>query len=286
MPDRALVGTAPTIVWQPAGPDGEPATPTGPVTVTVTAGNGTPVVTNAATAGSGDDPRTLTLPVCTTLDELTAVWSVAGAAVAVTTVEIVGGVWFTVADCRAADEKFFDLAKYPVEQVVAKRAEVEAEFEEHTGQAWVPRYARVQVPGTWTCRLILPHVALRKVRSVTAVAPDGTETPLTPGEVAEMRVDWHGVIERPATWSAGRYIVEVEHGHDAPPADLKAAAIVRLRHRLNAHRSGIPDRATSMQTEAGQTYALATPGLRGFVTGIPEVDVVLERYRFVRAGVA
>lgn len=127
---------------------------------------------------------------------------------------------------------------------------------------------------------------LRRLRHIIAINTTGGATPYSTDELAAVEMSPWGTLRNPAGWGAHAYRIGVEHGHDSPPADLQAAAITRLRHRLNMVRSGIPDRATSMSTEAGQTFALATPGLRGFVTGIPDVDVVLERYRFVRAGVA
>lgn len=282
---QILVGVAGTLSWQPQGADGEPADP-GTVTVTVTASDGTAVATAAATSGSGSNPRTYALAARTEIDLLDVAWKVSGVTVAETVVEIVGGYWFTLAEAREQDDKLTDAVRYPAARMVAVRRDVEAEFEAVTTQAWVPRFAEHTTQGTRTTVLAVPHVALRSVRSVAAVDTDGTETAFTAAELAEVVVEPWGALRRPSGWPAYRYRVRYTHGHDAPPPDLKAAAITRLRHRLNMSRSGIPDRATSMSTEQGQTFSLATPGLRGFVTGIPDVDVVLERHRFVRIGVA
>lgn len=283
---QILVGAAGTLTWQPRGADGEPADPGAAVTVTVAASDGTVIAADAATSGTGTTERTYTLAARTRVDWLTATWKVAAVAVASTEVEIVGGYWFDVAAAVDADDKLADRAKYPTARLLAVRRDVEAEFEEHTGVAWVPRFASSTIAGTGTCTLILPHVALRTIRAVTAIDADGTETVFTVDELGDVTAETWGVLRSPSAWTAWRYRVDYEHGHDAPPADLRTAAITRLRHRLNMARSGIPDRATSMSTEAGQTYALATPGLRGFVTGIPDVDVVLDRYRFRRFGIA
>lgn len=283
---QILVGVAGTLTWQPQGADGEPADPGATVTVTVTNSAGTAIATNAATSGSGSNPRTYALAARTELDLLTATWKVGGVNTAETVVEIVGGYWFTLAEAREQDDKLTDAVKYPSARVLAVRRDVEAEFESVTGQAWVPRFADETVFGTRSTMLVVPHVELRSIRSITEIDADGTETPFTATELAEVVAESWGALRRYVGWPAYRYRVRYEHGHDAPPADLKAAAITRLRHRMNMHRSGIPDRATSMSTEQGQTFSLATPGLRGFVTGIPDVDVVLERHRFVRIGVA
>ena len=57
------------------------------------------------------------------------------------------------------------------------------------------------------------------------------------------------------------------------PTDLADAAMVAARWHLIAKdgQSGIPDRATSISNEFGN-ISLSTPGLRGAIIGIPEVD--------------
>ena len=279
---QIMVGAAGLLAWQPVDAAGEPYDPGAAVTVTVTDHAGGVVVSDAATTGMGAEPRTWPLPPSPTLDQFRAVWEVAGVAAASTTVDVVGGYWFTIREAVDADEKLADRAKYPTDRIFAVRAEVEAEFEEVTGQAWVPRLGVVDVVANGGCVLTVPHVALRAVRAITSIDAAGVETV---EDTVGVAADWWGVLRRPTGWGYGRYRVVYEHGGDRPPPDLKAAAVTRLRHRLNMARSGIPDRATSMSTEQGQTFSLATPGLRGFVTGIPDVDVVLERYRFVRTGV-
>jgi hypothetical protein len=289
---QVLVGAPVTLSMQFADADGEPADG-GTVTVGVVDAAGTTVVAaGTATVGTGTEPRTYALASAATdaLALLTATWTSSTHGVRTTLLEIVGGYWFTTAQARARDRKLADAAKYPPGLMLAVRAEVEREFESVTNQAWVPRYRRASVDGTGTCELVAPDVELRSVRSVRRYEADGvTYTAFTAAELAALEVTrWGTIIRRDGTWftRGARHVFEYEHGHDAPPPDLRDAAITRLRHRMNAHSSGIPDRATSMQTEAGQTFSLATPGLRGFITGIPDVDVVLDRYRFPEFGVA
>lgn len=289
---QILSGAAATLSWQPTDADGEPAAPAGTVTIGVAKADGTVVVAaGTSTGGASTSPRTYALAAPTALDLLTVTWTDAGdSSTATQLVEVVGGYWFTVAQATARDDKLTDRSKYPAERILAVRAEVEAEFEDVTGQAWVPRYRRETIRGTGTTELVCDEVALRTVRTVRAYAGDGvTYTAFTADELAALHCTSHGTILRTsgAVWASGyTYVLEYEHGHDRPPADLRDAAIIRLRHRLNSHRSGIPDRATALSTEAGQTFSLATPGLRGFITGIPDVDVVLGRHTFQRIGVA
>lgn len=287
---QILVGSSASLSFQPAGSDGEPAAPAGTVTVGVTKADGTVVVAaGTATAGTGSSPRTYALAAQTTLESLTVTWTDAGDSSTHTqTVEVVGGYWFSRADAIAHDSNLADGAKYPPERIAAVRAEVEAEFEDVTNMAWVPRYRRMQLIGNGSRDLVLPDVHIRRVRSVRRYdAGLLTYTEFTSDDLTAIVAKSWGVLHRESEWARNVvYVVEYEHGADRPPADLRDAAITRLRHRLNAHRSGIPDRATSMSTESGQTYSIATPGTRGFITGIPDVDMVLTRRTFQRIGVA
>lgn len=289
IPDqRVLVGVASTLTWQPVDADGEPADPAGTVTVDIVDAEGNTVATGTSTTGTGADAREAALAAQSSLGWLTATWKVDSTARATTHVEIVGGYFFTVAEATARDDKFTDRAKYPTPRILTVRAEVEDEFEQVTKRTWVPRYGRAMVVGSGRDELVLPHRPLRTIRSVTVYDAAGNAgSTFTAGELDELRITDHGTVWSDSGWFAGyTYVLGYEHGYDRPPSDLRDAAITRLRHRLNSHRSGIPDRATSMSTEQGQTFALATPGLRGFVTGIPDVDVALGRYSLDSYGVA
>jgi hypothetical protein len=79
--------------------------------------------------------------------------------------------------------------------------------------------------------------------------------------------------------AAGAVIsVAYEYGISPPPADVKRAALLRVRDLLVSINSGIPDRAVTFQVNDMGTYQLATAGRAGFETGIPEVDAILSRY--------
>lgn len=293
VPDQQCLKGAPiTLTVTFGGSDGEPADP-GTVTIGVTKADGTTVVAagTATTVGAtGVRTYALAASATTALELLTATWTSSTHGVRTTLVEVAGGYWFTVAQARERDEKLNDTTKYSSARIVAVRSEVEHEAEDITSRAWVPRYRRARVEGSGTCELVLPDVDLRSVRSVRVYESDNTTyTAFTAAELAAIEVTrWGTLIRRDGAWFTRGFttVIEYEYGVDAPPPDLRDAAITRLRHRLNAHRAGIPDRATSMQTDSGQTYNIATPGLRGFVTGIPDVDVVYGRYTFDEIGVA
>jgi hypothetical protein len=83
------------------------------------------------------------------------------------------------------------------------------------------------------------------------------------------------------------------YGLSVVPADLKRAALARIRYRLNLERSGIPDRALTMTVADGGTFEMAPPARQqanqaGHMsgTGMPEVDAVLARYSMRATGVA
>jgi hypothetical protein len=61
------------------------------------------------------------------------------------------------------------------------------------------------------------------------------------------------------------------------PSDVRRAAMTAGRVSAQQGRSGVPDRATSMQMPDGGSVTLATPGVGRWRTGIPTVDEVLIR---------
>ncbi len=98
------------------------------------------------------------------------------------------------------------------------------------------------------------------------------------------------MVLRPTGWfdmpnsSTGFRNVKInyEYGADEPDAELKEAALGAIKHKLLGDRSGIPDRAVAMTTEAGGfTLGIAGPASP---TGLPAVDSVLNGYRMPVVG--
>jgi hypothetical protein len=286
---RVLVNTAATLTSYKLDQYGEIANP-GATTVTVTRADGTVVATGAATTEDATTYQlsyTLAAANNTQLDWLTAVWTDAGDSTTWTTYhEIVGGFYASVAEVRERDTNLRDTNAYPPATIRAILSEIETAFEQECGRAFVPRYKRVRVSGTANPSLLLPDVDIRTVRTGRDYSDYQTYTAFTATELANL--DWYtnGALTRidGAYWYAGtgNYILEYEYGMDRPPADVKAAAIRWLRSVLNANKTGIPDRATSFSVADGGSYSLLTPGRNGAVTGIPDVDLVIERYRVKR----
>lgn len=268
----------------------EPTDADGTVTVTVTDANGEQVTTGDA--GHGDTGvYTFALDGQAAVALLDVAWSatVSGAAVVEhDTVEIVGGFFFTLRQGRNSDPVLADTDRYPGEQLVDKRLQVEAECEAICDRAFVPRYARVVLDGTGSPELVLAHpdpdrsvADVRRVRSVSmAQRADQTFTDFTTAELAAVRVGADGTLRRldgQAFYEGySNVIVEYEYGLDTPPADLVQAALTRLRIRLNVANSAVPDRAASFTSVEGGTYRLTMPD--SYQTGVPDVDAVYGRY--------
>ncbi len=264
---RILRGTTATLRWTKLDADGSPtaAVPTTTVEVRRADGNVLVAAGTATQAGSSASERTFALTSAQTalLDVLTAVWT-DGDVVQETRVEIVGGFYFSLAQARSVDRSLEDVSRYPTAEVLATRQEVEEEFEAICEVSFVPRFRRVVLRGR-----ALPDPLVRRIRSVNVGG-----VAYTAAQVAAVSFDPAGIVNLP---TRGEATIEYEHGWDAPPADLRRAAITRLRSRLNAAKSAIPERATSFSFTEGGGYRLDTPGEHK--TGIPDVDAVLERYQ-------
>jgi hypothetical protein len=262
--------------------DEVPTDAAGSVTATVQRLDGTAVASGTAThgaAGSGAYSWDVTRAV---LDSLTLDFSgsVGGSTVTARDyVEVVGGFLFDLGDART------DLgipASVTSAKLAQKRIEVEQECERICRRAFVPRFAREVLSGNGTERLGLKNSEIRAIRSVTVNGVTVTGSDLTAINYSDS-----GVLTRPdgVLWPAGvkNVVVEVEHGWDYPPEDLRDAAMLRLRSLLPRARSGIPDRATSFVNDNGATYRLSLPTKD--TTGIPDVDGTYLKYARARRAV-
>lgn len=275
---RILRGVSATLSWQNVDGDGTAAAPAGTVTVGVTKADGSMLVAaGTATSGTGSDPRTYALSAANNLalDLLTVTWTDGGDSSTHTTyVEVVGGYYFSVAEARASDQSLTNTATYTDAAIIAARREVEEEFERICGVAFVPRYNRQTIVSPQP--LLLEHGKVRTLRSVRDYSTATAYSTVAASDLAEL-------VGSPSlrslagyTFSGPRLVVEYEHGYDRPPAEVKRAALQRLRYRLNMAKSAIPDRATSFSIDQGGTYRLDTADASS--TGQPDIDAVLDRY--------
>lgn len=277
---------------------GETATdPTGTPTLATTDANGSAVGAvsgNAAIVGGNTGKVTFAMPGQSTLNRYTLAWTGAVSGSNVTEVdylEVVGGFFFDLLRARGAYTELANTTTYPTALLQRRRQEVEDECEMICDRAFVPRYRRAILDGSGTSDLLLTDdvwakqsrsaADIRTIRSAS-IAPQVGQTfvALTAGQLAALVVTADNMLRRVDgnIWTEGvqNVIVEYEYGWDAPPSDLVDAALLRLRTRVGAPSSGIPDRASSFTATDGGTYRLDLPG--AFKTGIPYVDAVYARY--------
>ena len=284
---RVVRATTATIEWQGIDQDGEPADP-GTVTIGVTRADGAAVVAPGTATDVVGTVRRYTLPVSATanLDRLTATWTVSGVAVGTTSVEVVGGVYASVAQIRTVDPVVSNLVTDSTDVLKNARAAAESLFETVTGVAWVPKFDVVRLDGTGRHELALPWPQLRRVRWCRIYSTETTYDTLTADQLAAIPADDSGIAVRTDgyVWTAGTRNVEIayEHGYDVPPADLRDALIQTVRANARQFDNGIDPRTTQVVME-GMT---ATIGASDDLTGNPAVDATLRRHSHKIPGIA
>lgn len=291
---RVLAGTPVTLSWQPLDSDGANVTLVGPVTIGITLGDGTAYIAPGTTTVASGAMWTFQLAASqtTSLNVLTATWTdTATGSTATTTLEIVGGYYFTIGEARALPE--LPETTYANAQVIAARVSVEEDWERVTAMAFVPRYQRERLNGTGSSFLMLSKPFIRTVRSVQIFRRDGTSTAFTPTQLTAIRWDPDGGRELftsdgslfSAATGPENVVIEYEHGLDSLPAPLKIWALRHMRAKLQllGLTSGIPDRAERWSSN-GDWMKLAMPALDR--TGIPELDAELARYSQRIPGIA
>lgn len=290
---RAIIGRAFTAQIT-FGDDGDD-TPTGTVKVTVTNAAGTVLVNNqnATHASGGEYTYALTAAQLPAPDLLTVEWdaTVGGQPeTAVTTIDVCASRLFTLARARSDFEA--DLAGFTDAQLDQARTEAEDRLELECGRAFTTRFRQDEFvlpprplgimwaapaawPAGWTTdpdagsrTLILSDHPVTKLRSITV---DGTLLDNT--AMADVTLEpGTGLLHNRNAWS-GDIVVAFEHG--APVADQGRVCLILARNRLL--KGPLDDRAIGIPVEGGGVVSLLTPGVKGSITGIPEVDVFIQR---------
>lgn len=243
-------------------------------TVTVSHVGGSQVATGAATSAGGGT-YTYALPPQTDLAVLSASWSGErdGQTVSVETyAEVVGSEYFSISELRNFDTVLLNTTKYPTSKLVSTRLAVESEFEGICGRAFVPRYAREVLHGNGTMTLWLSNPEPIRVLSCTVDGEDWSDREFNRSD-DNLRV----LTVSDARWRR-KVVIEYEYGKLEVPVRIKDAALKRAKYSLVSGLSRIDERATVMNIPEFGNFVLATPGVRGSYTGIPEVDVVLQDY--------
>lgn len=252
-------------------------TPTGTPTVVVRHADGTTVTTGAVTATADPSVFEYTIPASQIprLDELSETWTAVSGGesqVFTDTIEVAGGVLFSVAQARQLDP-LSDTGRYPDQAIIDARTLVESALEDACGVAFVPRYKRETVNGTGFTNLVLASPRITAIRSASL---DGTD--FTVDELATVVPSGPGVVYTQNGWTRGfgNYTLAYEHGWPAPPPRVTNAALLLARRYLVD--SPVSDRATSLTTDDGTTQFLVTAGVRQAVFDIPEANAVVQQY--------
>lgn len=245
----------------------------GTVTVTVTPiGGTTPVSTGSPTLAGSVYTRSVGM---LATGVYTVVWTGVTSAVTVAVdteyVEVAGGRLFTVKEARASDDDL-TASRYPPADVMYYRTVVEDEFERITGRSFIPVTRRFRQDLDGSGMHLLP---VRDVSTLVSIEIEGAAL-----DLSGVDVDTDGIISGLPATAQGPVWVTVTYGFTSVPADVKRVGMIRTRYFLASERSGIPDRATTYQPADGGTYSLATPGVRGSHTGMPEVDEALDGYTY------
>lgn len=290
-PDQRIVrgATDAVLSHQFHDADGDPSAPSGTVTVSVTRSNGDSV-TVGTVSGSGTSPRTASIAQSelATIDRLTAVWSDDGTEVATTEFEVVGGTVGSVAAIKAIESSINKSDTL----VKAARKVAEDRFLSTQNRSPFERLVVERLDGTGHAYLwgaVLPD--LQSVRWVRVYTSATAFTEFSAAELAAIVTpDAYARFERTdgKVWPCGRRNVEIAYtaGLTAVPDDLRRAFFKAVRVEVNAASTGVPERASSWGSGDGITFGISTPGQRGAIYGIPELDDVWNKYRDPRPVVA
>lgn len=273
------------VIWPDA--EGEPADITGnTVDVVIADADGSVLqASTAATIDSDSDSGRATVALAATHTArprwITATWTRDDGAIQTTSHELVGGVFFTLAQARSERGAMGSATKYTASRIQTARTEAERECEEICGVAFVPRYARVRLDGNGRQRLTVPH---RRIRQVLSVVDDEDDT-WTAAQIAAVRPQDGFLDLDDDIWPCGtaNLVVEYLHGWDRPPADMLGAHLRRAKYAIDEAVSTLPVGAFTLLTADGQ-ITLQRPDAKR--TGDHLVDAVYARYSDHQVGIA
>ena len=296
---RAVLGV-PFTLSVLLGDDGDPL-PDAETTVTVTVTNseGTTLLaaTEATSAGAGQYTHVLPSALLRELDLLTASWVyIAGAAeqTASTLLEVVGRRMFTLAQMH---DLLGDSDSHTGVQIEQARLRAEHFLEGRCHASFIPAFSidtfveadnaliDTEWGGEWGAipgRYDRPHdLELHRpwLTALRSIVVDGTA--LTDTQLSQVTVYPDGVISRMCPWP-GTTVVSYTHGRGIP--DSGRVAMILARHRLI--NGPLDNRALGIPVEGGGVVPLLTPGVRGSMTGLPEVDEFISQWSMRVPGVA
>lgn len=290
LPEQRIVRGASdaTISHQFTDADGDAATPSGTVTVSVTRSDGT-AVTVGAVAGASTAPRTVTVGVAelSVVDQLTAVWSVGAVAVATDIIDVVGGTIGSLAQIEAVETT---LAGKTAAKVKDARSAAESRFIDTQHRSPVTRLTVERFNGTGHRWLNGQWPDLVEVRWARVYSSPTAFTELTADQIAAINTpDELARFERSDTcWPCGRNNIEIAYvfGMTELPTGLRRAFYRAVRVECNSPTTGVPERSTTWASADGINFGQARPGVKGAAYGIDEIDAVWNDYRDPRPAIA
>lgn len=271
--------TSATISHQFHTADGEPAAPSGAVTVSVVRSDGTPVTTSTVT-GSATDPRAVTVAASelATIDRLTATWADAARVVAVRYVDVVSGTVGSVSELKTLETS---ITAEAAPDVLRARTAAEDRFVSVTGRLPFQRL-EVQTLRADGCRLRSAWwpdlVEVRWVRVGASM--------MSASELATIAApDPLSLFERSNGWPSCQVDVGYVAGLDHIPDDLRRAFAQATRREITLFNTGVPELSPTFATADGASFGLARPG-NGRAYGIDDIDDVFRLYADPRPKVA
>jgi hypothetical protein len=283
--DRVLRNTAATITVTFYN-GSSPAEADGAVTVTAIKADGTTLFTTSATNDPAVGVYSVVIPPQAVLTILTLTWAGTFTGTPITiesTVEIVGGFYFSIAELRAYDKALENTTKYPTAALVEARAYVEAEFEDICDRAFVPRFYReTGIVSDRDTNLLWTEKP--EVIRITSFLVDNVDQMgwVNSNYIKKDKYSPRALVVTDSAIGAmyaQDITAEYEFGMTQVPLPIKQKALKRAKMVLTGQNSTIDERATTMMIPDVGTVNLATPGLRGSETGVPDIDVVLWRYK-------
>lgn len=276
--------------------DGDLVTPSGSVTVVVRDIDNDEVGSGSASAtATGIYSYTLPAAVTGTLGvyEATATWTYQSLSSSVTyDVEVIGAHLFEIPELRAFRQGLDNTTTYTAEEIRQSRDAVTQRLWTAGQVAFSTRRTVQTLNGDDTTRLMLPHVKITSLHSVTVygedIGADLVDDALDATELADVEIDYDaGVLVRTdGRWPRGHrnIVVDYEHGYENVPGPVKRAALLLAVEDLVP--SALPPRATAQSTDLGDfRISLANPDA-GRDTGIPEVDAIIAQYGCRRPRIA
>jgi hypothetical protein len=238
-PARVVQGAPITVTYQAVDADGEPSSTTDPgtVTVSITRADGTSIVTGAATTGAAttgtDSTRSYTISAAYTgtLDRLAVTWSAGGSVIGTTTVDVVGGVFITVAEIRTLEDSLSDPGQYLPDTLIRARRQIESLITRACGDvvAFVPTFA------------VTSNALVDRSGALAGAALSAAGRPL--GELRVVRLDHDGQPGRRGRCGVGRFGEAPLGGVLAVAGGMSADRDGRIRARF---------RRTGTRLEAGR----------------------------------